>query len=462
MQREYTVEKRYTISSLLELAMVNRKDLTNRVIKLLKLDITTFLTSLAPILSLYILGGFINKEIISVFGFTYAFQFLWSMFSRGFNRPIFLYAFKDVKNDKNRTMSIVFSGCTILALIELVTYILFMLYAKQFLFLLKVSNELIDICYIYTIYAVAAIGLQLIDTFVFSFYEYTGRLEVNNKLGLLYAILRVSSCLLYVFLNKSLSLNNISKLCILLLPLVSFTLMILLKVLHEMMQCQIHFTWEFLKTFKYGIRDILKGILNTIGNFVGTRNINLASTAISSNSNGSTAFQYAFITTVTDVQWDCACEESSLVSLDIASEPIKYNHISQINDKRLLNILKLDIIAGYIVLCIIFILAFVILGVLNFFLTITDYMILNMSFDILGMIIDTSYYAISSFLNSLGRYKELSIISIVSVTIRILASSIRSVYAVNIGMLTSECIQIILTTSLFLYYKHKYKVPKEN
>ena len=106
---------------------------------------------------------------------------------------------------------------------------------------------------------------------------------------------------------------------------------------------------------------------------------------------------------------------------------------------------------------IIFILALVILGILSFFLTITDYMLLNMSLDIVGMIIDTSYYAMSSFLNSLGRYKELSIISIVAVTLRIFASSIRSVYAVNIGMITSACIQIVLITSLFLYYKHKYK-----
>lgn len=332
-----------------------------------------------------------------------------------------------------------------------------MLYAKQFLFLLKVSNELIDICYIYTIYAIAVIGLQLIDTFIFSFYEYTGRLELNNKLGLLYAILRVGGSLLCVSLNNFISLSNLSKLCILLLPIIGFTLMMFLKVLHEINQYQIHFTWEFLSAFKYGIRDILKGILNTIGNFIGTRNINLAGIAISSNSNGSTAFQYAFITTVTDIQWDCACEESTLVSLDIASEPVKYKNISQINDKRLFNILKLDILAGYIVLGIIFILALVILGILSFFLTITDYMLLNMSLDIVGMIIDTSYYAMSSFLNSLGRYKELSIISIVAVTLRIFASSIRSVYAVNIGMITSACIQIVLITSLFLYYKHKYK-----
>lgn len=442
--------------------MVNRKDLTNRVIRLLKLDITTFLTSLAPILSLYILGGFINKEIIGVFGFTYAFQFLWSMFSRGLNHPIFLYAFKDIKNDKNRTMSIIFSGCCIFALVELAAYLLFIFYAKQYLTLLKVPNELIDICYIYTIYAIASIGLQVFDFMVFSFYEYTGRLELNNKLGFLYAFIRVGGALLYVFLNKSMTLNFPLQLCILILPLTSFTLTILLKVLYELKQYQIHFTWEFLKAFKYGIRDILKGILNSIGNFIGTRNTYLAGTATTSNSNGSIAFQYAFITTVTDVQWDCACEESALISLDIASEPIKYNHISQINDKRLLNILKLDIIAGYIVLGIIFILAFVILGILSFFLTITDYILLNMSFDILGMIIDTSCYAMSSFLNSLGRYKELSIISIVAVTIRIFDSSIRSVYAVNIGMLTSACVQIILLTSLFLYYKHKYKVSKEN
>ena len=329
--------------------MVNRKDLTNRVIRLLKLDITTFLTSLAPILSLYILGGFINKEIIGVFGFTYAFQFLWSMFSRGLNHPIFLYAFKDVKNDKDRTMSIVFSGCSVFALIELTAYLLFMFYAKQYLILLKVPNKLIDICYIYTIYAIAAIGLQIFDFMIFSFYEYTGRLELNNKLGSIYAILRVEGALFYVFLNKSMTLSFTAQLCILILPLTGFTLAILLKVLYELKQYQIHFTWEFLKGFKYGTRDILKDILNAIGNFIGTRNTYLAVTATTSNSNGSIAFQYAFITTVTDVQWDCNYEGGTLVSLDIASEPIKYNLIHQINDKRLTTILKADIIAGYIV-----------------------------------------------------------------------------------------------------------------
>lgn len=114
-----------------------------------------------------------------------------------------------------------------------------------------------------------------------------------------------------------------------------------------MKQYQIHFTWEFLKGFKYGTRDILKNILNAIGNFIGTRNTYLAGTA--TGANGSTAFQYAFIKTITHVQWDCNHEGSALVSLDIASEPIKYNLIHQINDKRLTTILKADIIAGYIV-----------------------------------------------------------------------------------------------------------------
>lgn len=349
------------------MAMINRKDITSRVIRLLKLDITTFLTSLSPILSLYILGGFIDKEIIGVFGFTYAFQFLWSMFSRGLNHPIFLYAFKDIKNDKNKTMSIVFSGCSVFLLLEVIAYLLFILYAKQYLILLKVPNELIDICYIYTIYAIAAIGLQVIDFMVFSFYEYTGRLEQNNKLGSIYALIRIGGALLYVFLNNAITLSFTAQLCILILPLLSFSLIMLLKVLHEMMQYQLHFTWEFLKAFKYGIRDILKGILNSIGNFIGTRNINLAGTATTSSSNGSTAFQYAFITTITDVQWDCNHEGGTL--LDVASEPIKYNRIHQINNKRLTTILKADIIAGYIVFGIISILAFFILSIINYFFT---------------------------------------------------------------------------------------------
>lgn len=440
--------------------MINRKDLTSRVIRLLKLDITTFLTSLSPILSLYILGGFIDKEIISVFGFTYAFQFLWGMFSRGLNHPIFLYAFKDIKNDKNKTMSIVFSGCSVFFLLEVVAYLLFLFSTKQYLILLKVPNELIDICYIYTIYAIAAIGLQVIDFMVFSYYEYTGRLEQNNKLGFLYALIRVGGALLYVFLNKSMTLHFTLQLCILILPLTSFTLTILLKMLSELKQYKIHFTWEFLKGFKYGTRDILKDILNTIGNFVGTRNTYLAGTT--AGANGSTAFQYAFITTITDVQWDCNHEGGTLVLLDIASESIKYNRIHQINDKRLTTILKVDIIAGYIVFGMISILGFLVLGTINHFLPITKYMLFNMTFDLIGMILYTPHYAISSLLNALGVYRELTIIAFISVIIRIFGSSIESIYAVNIGMILGVILNYLLTMSLFLYYKHKYKNPKEN
>lgn len=435
--------------------MTNRKDLTSRVIRLLKLDITTFLTSLSPILSLYILGGFIDKEIISVFGFTYAFQFLWSMFSRGLNHPIFLYAFKDIKNDKDKTMSIVFSGCSVFLLLEIIAYLLFLFYAKQYLILLKVPNRLIDICYIYTIYAIAAIGLQVIDFMVFSYYEYTDRLEQNNKLGFLYALIRVGGALLYVFLNKSMTLHFTLQLCILILPLTSFILIILLKMLSELKHYQIYFTWEFLKGFKYGTRDILKDILNTIGNFVGTRNTYLAGTA--TGANGSTAFQYAFITTITDVQWDCNHEGGTLVSLDIASKPIKYNRINQINDKRLNTILKADIIAGYIVFGIISLLTFFILGIINHFLPITKYMLFNMTFDLIGMILHTPHYALSSLLNALGAYRELTAIAFISVIVRILGSSIKSIYAVNIGMIMGVILNFILALSLFLYYKHMYK-----
>lgn len=295
---------------------------------------------------------------------------------------------------------------------------------------------------------------------VFSFYEYTGRLELNNKLGSIYAILRVGGALFYVFLNKSMTLSFTAQLCILILPLTGFTLTIFLKVLYELKQYQIHFTWEFLKGFKYGTRDILKDILNAIGNFIGTRNTYLAGTA--TGANGSTAFQYAFITTITDVQWDCNYEGGTLVSLDIASEPVKYNRIYQINEKRLTTILKADIIAGYIVFGIISILGFLILSIINHFLPITKYMLLNMTFDLIGMILYTPHYAISSLLNALGAYRELTAIALISVLIRILGSSIKSIYAVNTGMLMGVTLNFILTTSLFLYYKHKYKVSKDN
>ena len=60
---------------------------------------------------------------------------------------------------------------------------------------------------------------------------------------------------------------------------------------------------------------------------------------------------------------------------------------------------------------IISILGFLVLGIINHFLPITKYMLFNMTFDLIGMILYTPHYAISSLLNALGAYRELTIIA---------------------------------------------------
>ena len=428
------------------------------VIKLVKLDITTFLSSIAPIISLYILGGFIHKEIIGVFGLTYMFQFVWGMFYKGMNRPIFIYAFKDIKEDKDKTMSIVFSGLLFFILIEGMFYIISVMSMRQFLVLLAVDSTIIEICYLYAIYATAAIGLQLIDRMSFSFYEYTGDIPYNNKLSSIYTMIRIGSTVVYVLLDKWLILNDIAILSILLLPLLGFTGKVFMGVLKEINKYKIKFTWDFLNSFQYGIRDIIRGLMNVVGNFIGTRNINLAGTAISSS--GSTTFQYAFISTITDVQWDCAGEASTLTSLNIASEPVKYKDIRQIHDKKVNSIWKSDLVASYIVLGIMTIFCFISVYIISFRINITNYMLINLILDIVGMIIATPCYILTAFLNALGRYKTLSIISIIGVAFRILASSIPSVYAVNIGMVVSEIMQIVLLVGILIWYRNKYRELK--
>ena len=425
------------------------------VIKLVKLDITTFIASVAPILSLYILGGFINREIIGVFGLTYMFQYMYSMFSGGLNYPIFIYAFKDIKNDKDKSMSILFSGLTVFILIELVFYISFMIFSKQFLYLLKVPNELIEICYVYVVYAIAAIGLQLIDFIVYDYYNYTARLKLNNKLSFIYASVRIGGALVYVFFSNILVLNNIEKIFLLVLPLVVFTAGISLTVVCELRRYKIKFTWDFLKAIKYGVRDIVRCSSSAIGNFIGTRNINIASSVIGND--GSTSFQYSFITTITDVQWDCVDESSTLTSLGIAAEPVKYKDIKQINDKKLNCIIKSNIVACYIVLSGILLIGLVILGISSLFMQITTYMIIGMSLSYLSMLVDVPNCIFLSLLNALGRYKELSIISIIIVTIKVSLSFLQNVYVIHISMLLAGILQTTMITILFLYYKHKYR-----
>ena len=84
--------------------------LKNRIIELLKLDLTTILTSLSWLLPYYLLGGFLDRRLFGIYGVTYVFQFLWSLFNELSVKGILIYAFNDLKDDINKRNSAVFSG----------------------------------------------------------------------------------------------------------------------------------------------------------------------------------------------------------------------------------------------------------------------------------------------------------------------------------------------------------------
>ena len=88
--------------------------------RLLKVCFDTTIFSFIPILSWFILGLLVDKNLINVFTLTYPFQFVWGMFKAVFGVGSNIY--KEKHNDKNAVMSSIIVGI-IIGFIVLLRYL---------------------------------------------------------------------------------------------------------------------------------------------------------------------------------------------------------------------------------------------------------------------------------------------------------------------------------------------------
>lgn len=428
--------------------------LKNRIIELLKLDLTTILTSLSWLLPYYLLGGFLDRRLFGIYGVTYVFQFLWSLFNELSVKGILIYAFNDLKDDINKRDSAVFSGFLFYTFIILLCFIFSLANLNNLLDFYNISNELKEICYIYYVYDVIAIGLQCLDFMCITYYEYTDRVYLSNKLSIIYTSIRLGSIILCILFHTNTSI----KFLILTIPLFLYTIFNYIFYIKDIYNKHIKLSFEFLKGFKYIYVGILEELVAVFSQLLGTKNM----TASTSNSADTMIFQYSISTTAIDMHWDCISNISKISSIDLSKDNSKYENLSQLNDTKVKNTIKLNLQSGFIVWIIASSLMILTFYVLSHFIAISEFMVTTLIINIIAMFFSTIGRSISSVINILNGYKILLFITLAARITKLSVANLKSQYSLSLALIASVMVHCIANIMLYFYYTHKYKYSRKD
>ena len=266
--------------------------------RLLRIWLDNFLLSFIPIVSRFSLWLIGSSDLIVIFSLTYPIQFIGSIILSIFS--IWANIEKEKKGNKNSVMS----WFVIWSIIAIIVYGLFALNIEWYI---NFMNMDIDTYKIFSIYSI----LQLFLAFELSLVLNKLYFEWNNKLANKYSI--ISNSLSFVFLigTALLTKNQIIITVFALIPNALFILYILIKNSNKF-----RFQINLLQWFKYDSSELFTKIALFLIYLFWLSNI----------------FQFwpeyasaiAFMSLITDTQWDMAMAVWTLAKVDISKNKFNY------------------------------------------------------------------------------------------------------------------------------------------
>ena len=266
--------------------------------RLLRIWLDNFLLSFIPIVSRFSLWLIGSSDLIVIFSLTYPIQFIGSIILSIFS--IWANIEKEKKGNKNSVMS----WFVIWSIIAIIVYGLFAFNIEWYI---NFMNMDIDTYKIFSIYSI----LQLFLAFELSLVLNKLYFEWNNKLANKYSI--ISNSLSFVFLigTALLTKNQIIITVFALIPNALFILYILIKNSNKF-----RFQINLLQWFKYDSSELFTKIALFLIYLFWLSNI----------------FQFwpeyasaiAFMSLITDTQWDMAMAVWTLAKVDISKNKFNY------------------------------------------------------------------------------------------------------------------------------------------
>ena len=385
--------------------------------RLLKISFDLSLLSFIPIISWFLLGIIVDKNLINIFTLTYPLQFIYyilkSIFSTGANIN------KEKDNNKNAVMSGMFIGTIVAIIIFLIilinidNYIIFM-------------NMDVNIYKTFTIYSVLQLFVCLEFAMILNKLYYEEKNSLANKYSLIFNLLNFILLIGTSLITK----NQITIITVTLIPLALFTIYIYVKN-NEKFKLQL----DIIKCIKYDSTELFNNIAFFLIFLFGLSN------ALEFGEQFSLAL--TFVALITDTQWDTTDAIVTAATIDISKNNFNYKEHRN-NAYKLLGILFLTSLFMFVCLY----------GFYDLDFKIT---MIYFGFEIINFIMYTIYRIKTCYLQLEWSALKTTTNKIISSILRMIMSLLKTPFCTGIGQLCSSIYQFI---SVSIFFKQNYNIDK--
>lgn len=385
--------------------------------RLLNISFDLSLLSFIPIISWFLLGIIVDKNLINIFTLTYPLQFIYyilkSIFSTGANIN------KEKDNNKNAVMSGMFIGTIVAIIIFLIilinidNYIIFM-------------NMDVNIYKTFTIYSVLQLFVCLEFAMILNKLYYEEKNSLANKYSLIFNLLNFILLIGTSLITK----NQITIITVTLIPLALFTIYIYVKN-NEKFKLQL----DIIKCIKYDSTELFNNIAFFLIFLFGLSN------ALEFGEQFSLAL--TFVALITDTQWDTTDAIVTAATIDISKNNFNYKEHRN-NAYKLLGILFLTSLFMFVCLY----------GFYDLDFKIT---MIYFGFEIINFIMYPIYRIKTCYLQLEWSALKTTTNKIISSILRMIMSLLKTPFCTGIGQLCSSIYQFI---SVSIFFKQNYNIDK--
>ena len=385
--------------------------------RLLKISFDLSLLSFIPIVSWFLLGIIVDKNLINIFTLTYPLQFIYyilsSVFSTGANIS------KEKDNNKNAVMSGMFIGTIVSTIIFLVVLINIDNY-------INFMNMDIHTYKTFTIYSVIQLFISLEFAMILNKLYYEEKNTLANKYSLIFNLLNFILLIATSLITK----NQVVIIVTTLIPLALFTLYIYIKN-SDKFKLQL----DLIKCIKYDSVEFF----NNISFFL----IFLFGLSNALEFGWEYANALTFIALITDTQWDTANAVVTAATIDISKSNFNYKYHRN-NAYKLLGILFLTSLFMFVCLYLFY--------DLNFIIT-----MIYFGFEIVNFILYPIYRIKTCYLQLEWSAFKITSNKIIGSILRMAMSLLKTPFCTGIGQVSASIYQFI---SVNIFFKLNYNVDK--
>lgn len=385
--------------------------------RLLRISFDLSLLSFIPIISWFLLGIIVDKNLINIFTLTYPLQFIYyiikSIFSTGAN----------ISKEKDKNKDAVMSGLMLGTIVSIIIFTIILLNVDNYI---SFMNMDISTYKNFTIYSI----LQLFICLEFAMMQDKLYYEEKNKLANKHSL--VFNLLNFILLigTSLITKNQIIIIATTLIPLAIYTLYIYIKNSNKF-----KFNINVLKCIKYDSVELFNNIAFFLIFLFGLSN------ALEYGEMYATAL--TFIALITDTQWDTFDAIKEAATIDISKR--KFNYIEHRNN-------------AYKLLGILFGTSLIMFALLYGFYDL-DFKItmIYFSFEIVNFLIYPIYRIKTCYLQL--EYSAFKITSnkIIASILRMFMSLLKTPFCTGIGQVCSSIYQFITVSIMF---GHNFKIDK--